>query len=71
MFLGNELRRSDAHVNSKTDELLPSTLFHCYQSFHRSEKFRTLIHFDIGVLTTGELRRYSKNRIRNTSKHLS
>ena len=51
MFLDNELPRSDArHVNSWTDELVSRTLFHCYCGFDRSEKFRTFIYFNFGVL---------------------
>ena len=58
-------------VNSQTDEFLSHTLFHSYYSFDRLEKFRTFIYFNFEVLTTGELRRYSRNGIRNTNKHLS
>ena len=51
MFLGNKVPRSDARqVNSKTDELVSRTLFHSYSSFDRSEKFRTFIYFNFGVL---------------------
>ena len=51
MFLGNKLPRSDArHVNNWTDELVSRTLFHSYCSFDRSEKFRTFIYFNFGVL---------------------
>ena len=51
MFLGNKLPRSDArHVNSWTDEVVSLIVFHCYCSFDRSEKFRTFIYFNFGVL---------------------
>ena len=51
MFLDNKLPRSDAcHVNRQTDELVSSTLFHSYCSFDRSEKLRTFIYFNFGVL---------------------
>ena len=51
MFLDNKLPRSDArHVNRQTDELVSRTLFHSYCSFDRSEKFRTFIYFNFGVL---------------------
>ena len=50
-FSGNKLPRSDArHINSWTDELASRTLFHSYCSFDRSEKFRTPIYFNFGVL---------------------
>ena len=51
MFQGNKLPRSDAgHVNSQTDGLVSRALFHSYCSFERSEKFRTFIYFNFGVL---------------------
>ena len=51
MSLDNKLPRSDArHVNKWTDELVSRTLFHSYRSFDRSEKFRTFIYFNFGVL---------------------
>ena len=54
MFLDNKLPRSNEyHVNSWTDELVPRTLFHSYCSFDRSEKFRTFIYFNYGVLLQG------------------
>ena len=51
MFLDNKLPRSDAcHVNRWTDEFVSRTLFHSYCSFDRSEKFRTFIYFNFGIL---------------------
>ena len=51
MFLDNKLPRSDArHVNRKTDELVSRTLVHSHCGFDRSEKFRTFIYFNFGVL---------------------
>ena len=72
-FLGGKLPSPDArHVNNWSDEPLSRTFFHFYYSFDESEKFRTVIYFNFGLgLTTGKLRRYSRNEIRNNSKHLS
>ena len=51
MFLGNKLPRSDVrHVNSWTDELVSRTLFHSHCGSDRSEKLRTIIYFNFGVL---------------------
>ena len=51
VFIGNKLPRSDAsYVNSWTDELVSRTLFHSCCSFDRSEKFKTFIYFNFGVL---------------------
>ena len=50
MFLDNKLSRSDArHVKGRLTNL-SRTLFNSYCSFDRSEKFRTLIYFNFGVL---------------------
>ena len=51
MFIDNKLPRSNArHVNRQTDELVSRSLFHSYCSFDSSEKFRSFIYFNFGVL---------------------
>ena len=51
MFLSEKLPRSDAsHGNSWTAELVSRILFHSYCSFDRSQKLRTFIYFNFGVL---------------------
>ena len=70
--LGNKLPRSDArHVNSKTDEHVPRTLFHFYFSFDRSEKFRTFIYFKVGVLLQENQDVIPEMEYGVTNKHLS
>ena len=39
-----------AMQNSQTDELVSRILFHSYCNFDSSEKFRTFIYFNFGVL---------------------